>query len=72
MVAWGIFFYIMKKEQEIRERLTELRLQKSYLEDFISSAYKGSATKQKAEKELLPFYREIKALEWVLYDELPF
>lgn len=62
----------MVKQEQAQEKLNQLRKQYSYLNQFLSTLYKGSDTKEKIVRELIPLKREIEMLEWVLADDLPF
>ena len=62
----------IKKEEEIEEKLKELKTQRQYLWNFLSTIYKNSKPKEQIDKELTALDREIKILEWVIISELPF
>lgn len=62
----------LRTEIEIRKKQSDLNQKVTYLNDFLSSCYKGSDAKEKVEKELLSMRRELNLLSWILDDDLPF
>ena len=62
----------IKTEQEVKDKRKRLETQYTYMEEFLSSCYKGSDAVPKVKKELIALRREIDILWWVLDDNLPF